>query len=34
MALKLLGRAASIEKAEEQARRLWQERRHRQFDPA
>jgi anthranilate phosphoribosyltransferase len=34
MALKLLGRAVSIEEAEDQARRLWQERPRRQFDPA
>ena len=34
MALKLLGRAASIEEAEEQARRLWQERPRRQFGTA
>jgi anthranilate phosphoribosyltransferase len=32
MALKLLGRAASIEEAEDQARRLWQERPRRQFE--
>ena len=34
MALKLLGRAASIEEAEDQARRLWQERPRRQFEMA
>jgi anthranilate phosphoribosyltransferase len=34
MALKLLGRATSIEEAEDQARRLWQERPRRQFDSA
>jgi anthranilate phosphoribosyltransferase len=32
LALKLLGRADSIEEAEDQARRLWQERPRRQFD--
>ena len=34
MALKLLGRAASIEEAEDQARRLWHERPRRQFEMA
>ena len=34
MALQLLGRAAGIEDAEDQARRLWQERPRRQFDSA
>ncbi len=34
MALKLLGRAASVEEAEDQARRLWQERPRRRFDTA
>jgi anthranilate phosphoribosyltransferase len=33
MALKLLGRGAGIPEAEDQARRLWQERPRRQFDP-
>ena len=34
MALQLLGRAPGIEKAEDQARRLWQERPHRRFNAA